>query len=227
MQQPCRSDRSEQGFRGRDSPLRSAPAQSKESPDGTRLDACGTAAGHARARRFRDRRPRRGRRWPTGEVRVANRWLSVDPYMRGRMNDVKSYVPPFQIGAPMEGGAVGEVVESRADGLARRRHGPAHARLARRGGRRRPTQFSKLPRARRAGRRRSSGQLGMPGMTAYFGLLEVAEAKAGRHGVRLRRGGRGRIDRGAGRQGQGHDGDRIGRRRGQVRLGASRSAPTR
>ena len=48
-----------------------------------------------------------------GMVRVANRWLSVDPYMRGRMNDVKSYVPPFALDAPMEGGAVGEVVESR------------------------------------------------------------------------------------------------------------------
>ncbi len=48
-----------------------------------------------------------------GMVRVANRYLSVDPYMRGRMNDVKSYVPPFQIDAPMDGGAVGDVVESR------------------------------------------------------------------------------------------------------------------
>ena len=47
-----------------------------------------------------------------GEVRIANRWLSVDPYMRGRMNDVKSYVPPFQLDAPMDGGAVGEVIES-------------------------------------------------------------------------------------------------------------------
>src|SRR5690606_30945513 len=53
-----------------------------------------------------------------GMVRVRNLWLSVDPYMRGRMNDVKSYVPPFQIDAPMEGGAVGEVVESQADGFA-------------------------------------------------------------------------------------------------------------
>ena len=51
-----------------------------------------------------------------GMVRVANRWLSVDPYMRGRMNDVKSYVPPFAIDAPMEGGAVGEVIESRDPG---------------------------------------------------------------------------------------------------------------
>ena len=41
-----------------------------------------------------------------GWVRVENKWLSVDPYMRGRMNDVKSYVPPFQVGEPMDGGAV-------------------------------------------------------------------------------------------------------------------------
>src|SRR5438445_3009320 len=53
-----------------------------------------------------------------GQVHVRNHWLSVDPYMRGRMNDVKSYVPPFAIGAPLQGGAVGEVVESRADGFA-------------------------------------------------------------------------------------------------------------
>src|SRR5205085_2849204 len=57
---------------------------------------------------------------PLGEgmIRVRNLWLSVDPYMRGRMNDVKSYVPPFQLGEPMEGGAVGEVVESKAEGFA-------------------------------------------------------------------------------------------------------------
>src|SRR3546814_14333861 len=52
-----------------------------------------------------------------GEVRIANRWLSVDPYMRGRMNEVKSYVPPYAMGEPMQGGGVGEVIESRADGI--------------------------------------------------------------------------------------------------------------
>ncbi|MFN2462203.1 MAG: NADP-dependent oxidoreductase, partial [Candidatus Velthaea sp.] len=50
-----------------------------------------------------------------GEVLVRNQWMSVDPYMRGRMNDAKSYVPPFQIDAPMDGGAVGEVVAAHAD----------------------------------------------------------------------------------------------------------------
>jgi NADPH-dependent curcumin reductase CurA len=52
-----------------------------------------------------------------GQVLVRNRYMSVDPYMRGRMNSGKSYVPPFEIGKPLEGGAVGEVVESRADGF--------------------------------------------------------------------------------------------------------------
>ena len=49
----------------------------------------------------------------TGEVLVKNEWLSLDPYMRGRMNDVKSYVPPVQIGEVMVGQTVGEVVASR------------------------------------------------------------------------------------------------------------------
>jgi len=48
-----------------------------------------------------------------GEVLVRNEWLSLDPYMRGRMNDVKSYVPPVQLGAVMVGQTVGEVVQSR------------------------------------------------------------------------------------------------------------------
>ena len=50
-----------------------------------------------------------------GQVLVRNTYLSVDPYMRGRMNDVKSYVPPFQIGQVLDGGAMGEVVASGSD----------------------------------------------------------------------------------------------------------------
>jgi NADPH-dependent curcumin reductase CurA len=49
-----------------------------------------------------------------GQVRVRNLYTSVDPYMRGRMNEGKSYVPAFELGEPLTGGAVGEVVESRA-----------------------------------------------------------------------------------------------------------------
>ncbi|MBZ6381223.1 NADP-dependent oxidoreductase [Sphingomonas sanguinis] len=112
-----------------------------------------------------------------GEVRVANRWLSVDPYMRGRMNDTKSYVPPFQLGEPMQGGAIGEVVESRADGIA---VGTLVSHMA--GWR----DEAVLPAAHvqplpdlGVDPQAFLGQFGMPGMTAYYGLLQVAEAKAG------------------------------------------------
>lgn len=50
-----------------------------------------------------------------GQVLVRNDWISVDPYMRGRMNDAKSYVPPFKLGECMDGGAVGTVVASDSD----------------------------------------------------------------------------------------------------------------
>src|SRR4029077_4348641 len=52
-----------------------------------------------------------------GEVLVRNSFISVDPYMRGRMNDVKSYVPPFTVGEVLDGDAVGEVLESRSPAL--------------------------------------------------------------------------------------------------------------
>lgn len=49
-----------------------------------------------------------------GEVLVRNTFMSVDPYMRGRMNDARSYIPPFRIDEPLDGGAVGTVVASRS-----------------------------------------------------------------------------------------------------------------
>ncbi|GAA3395766.1 NADP-dependent oxidoreductase [Cryptosporangium minutisporangium] len=52
-----------------------------------------------------------------GQILVRNTWMSVDPYMRGRMNDVPSYLPPFRVGGPLEGSAVGEVVESRSPSI--------------------------------------------------------------------------------------------------------------
>lgn len=52
------------------------------------------------------------------QIRVRNLWLSVDPYMRGRMNDASSYAACFQLDQPMTGGAIGEVLESRIDGFA-------------------------------------------------------------------------------------------------------------
>lgn len=112
-----------------------------------------------------------------GEVRVANRWLSVDPYMRGRMNDVKSYVPPFELGKAMQGGAIGEVIESNADGL--KPGDMVQHMLGWRDEAVLPAeQAQKLP-ALDVDPQAFLGQLGMPGMTAYFGLLEVAGAKAG------------------------------------------------
>ena len=112
-----------------------------------------------------------------GEVRVANRWMSVDPYMRGRMNDVKSYTPPFVLGEPMQGGAIGEVVESRSDQF---KPGDQVQHMA--GWRDEAVlpaaQVQPLPQLD-VDPQAYLGQLGMPGMTAYFGLLAVAEAKEG------------------------------------------------
>ena len=113
-----------------------------------------------------------------GMVHVRNRWLSVDPYMRGRMNDVKSYVPPFQIGEPMDGGAVGEVVASRDPGFA---VGDTVMHMA--GWRDEAVvpaaSLNKLPAMPGVEPRAFLGNLGLTGGTAYFGLLHAAAAKAG------------------------------------------------
>ncbi|MFC7537292.1 NADP-dependent oxidoreductase [Sphingomonas sp. GCM10030256] len=112
-----------------------------------------------------------------GQVHVRNRWLSVDPYMRGRMNDVKSYVPPFQVGEPLEGGAVGEVVDSRAEGFAA---GDLVLHMA--GWRDEAvlpaTALNKLPQLG-VEPQAFLGNLGLTGGTAYFGLLDAAQARQG------------------------------------------------
>jgi len=112
-----------------------------------------------------------------GEVRIANHWLSVDPYMRGRMNDVKSYVPPFQLDAPMDGGAVGEVIESRSADV------PVGTRVQHMAGWRDeaivPAKgVQKLPDIDLP-EQAFLGALGLTGMTAWFGLLAVGDAKPG------------------------------------------------
>ncbi|HEY5458545.1 MAG TPA: NADP-dependent oxidoreductase [Sphingomicrobium sp.] len=113
-----------------------------------------------------------------GMVRVQNRWLSVDPYMRGRMNDVKSYVPPFALDAPMEGGAVGEVVESNDPAFS-----PGDMVLHMSGWRDEtvaPAQaLNKLPPIPGVEPQAFLGNLGLTGGTAYFGLLDAASAKEG------------------------------------------------
>ncbi len=112
-----------------------------------------------------------------GEVLLRTRWLSLDPYMRGRMSEAKSYAAPVAIGAPITAETVGEVVASNnpaypvgdlltafagwqdffvTDGTGSRRVDPAAA----------PPSTA-------------LGILGMPGMTAYTGLLEIGQPKAG------------------------------------------------
>jgi NADPH-dependent curcumin reductase CurA len=112
-----------------------------------------------------------------GEVLMRNVYLSLDPYMRGRMSAAKSYAKPAAIGQPMVGGTVGEIVTSRhpqyaagdivlgyggwqdyalSNGAGLRKLDPAAAPVS-----------------------TALGVLGMPGMTAYVGLLEIGQPKPG------------------------------------------------
>ena len=112
-----------------------------------------------------------------GQVLVRNDFLSVDPYMRPRMNDVKSYVPPFEIGKALDGGAVGTVIESADEkiavgtvvshGLGWREHSVLHTKWVRVIG------DSSVPASYHL------GVLGMPGMTAYVGLFDIAAFQPG------------------------------------------------
>jgi NADPH-dependent curcumin reductase CurA len=112
-----------------------------------------------------------------GEVLVKNEWLSLDPYMRGRMSDAKSYAKSVEIGEVMVGQTVGEVVESRDANfkagdkvltpLGWQLYGIAPASvLTRIDTHRAPASYY-------------LGILGMPGMTAWFGLLEIGQPKPG------------------------------------------------
>jgi NADPH-dependent curcumin reductase CurA len=108
------------------------------------------------------------------QVLVRNLWMSVDPYMRGRMNDAKSYVPPFQIDAPLDGGAVGEVVAAGAEveGVAEGDtvlHGLGWREYALV-----PGKHARKVDTRVAPPQAYLSVLGMPGLTAYAGLIEVA-----------------------------------------------------
>ena len=112
-----------------------------------------------------------------GDVLIRTLYLSLDPYMRGRMNAAKSYAKSVEVGATMVGGTVGEIVASKnpkfavgdvvlgaggwqdyalSNGIGLRKLDPAGAPVT-----------------------TALGVLGMPGMTAYFGLLEIGQPKAG------------------------------------------------
>ena len=112
-----------------------------------------------------------------GQILVRNTVMSVDPYMRGRMNDVKSYVPPFALDAPLDGGAVGEVVESRSDAFAvgdAVSHGKGWRDLAIL-----PAKSARKVDLSKAKASAYLGALGMTGLTAYAGLTSVAQFKEG------------------------------------------------
>jgi len=113
-----------------------------------------------------------------GQILLRTIFLSVDPYMRGRMNDTKSYVPPFQLGEPLQGGAIGSVVETRSPDLAEgdlvlhnlgwREEAVLAARHA-----------QKIADVTGLSPSAYLGVLGMPALTAYVGLLDIAALKPG------------------------------------------------
>ncbi|RKS06653.1 hypothetical protein DFP74_2294 [Nocardiopsis sp. Huas11] len=111
------------------------------------------------------------------QILVRNTWMSVDPYMRGRMDDAPSYIPPFELGAPLEGSAVGEVIDSRSAHvpvgatvshfLGWREHAvldAAHATVV---------DTSAVPETAYL------GPLGTTGLTAYLALTEIAPVREG------------------------------------------------
>ena len=112
-----------------------------------------------------------------GEVLMRTIYLSLDPYMRGRMNATKSYAPPASIGQPMVGGTVGEVINSRnpdysVGDIVLGFGGWQEYALSNGAG------LRKLD-PKRAPISTALGVLGMPGMTAYCGLLEIGQPKPG------------------------------------------------
>src|SRR6266571_5703591 len=112
-----------------------------------------------------------------GQVLLRTIWLSLDPYMRGRMNDGPSYSQPVPIGGVMEGGTVSEVIASNNPGFAKgdivlsRAGWQTHAISDGRG-------LGKIDPAL-APVSTAIGVLGMPGMTAYTGLLDIGKPQAG------------------------------------------------
>lgn len=113
-----------------------------------------------------------------GEILVRNQWLSVDPYMRGRMSEARSYVAGYELGKALQGGAVGVVVASQAEGFAPgdlvlhdlgwREHAVLKAAYA--------TRIADPVAPPQA----YLGVLGMPGHTAYAGLTRVGEMQPGK-----------------------------------------------
>ncbi len=112
-----------------------------------------------------------------GQVLVRNHWLSLDPYMRGRMNDTKSYAAKAELGEVMLGGTVGEVLETRDPSLKKgdfvvgalgwQQYGVA------------PAKSFRVIDTKAAPAQAYLGAIGMPGVTAWIGLLTIGEPKPG------------------------------------------------
>ncbi|MFC7196486.1 NADP-dependent oxidoreductase [Halosimplex aquaticum] len=132
--------------------------------------------GETGPRHLRPGRDRRARAGP-GEALVRTRYLSVDPYMRGRMSAGESYAEPWEVGDPLRAAAVGEVVESNGAGFDEGDVVVGNLEWA---------DYTAAPGTELtavdpdlAPVSTALGVLGMPGRTAYFGVREVAEPKAG------------------------------------------------
>ncbi len=112
-----------------------------------------------------------------GELLLQSMFISVDPYMRGRMNESKSYVPPFELGKPLSGGVVAKVLESRSSNI---KVGDVVTGML-------PWREKMIVPEKHVQRVDTSiaqpsyylGILGMPGLTAYFGLMHIGKPKAG------------------------------------------------
>jgi NADPH-dependent curcumin reductase len=112
-----------------------------------------------------------------GQVLIRTQYLSLDPYMRGRMSDAPSYAPPVEVGGLMVGGTVGEVVASNDPGFA-----PGDAVLGYGGWQSYSVQPAQWLRKLDPGRvpvTTALGVLGMPGFTAYAGLTQIGKPKPG------------------------------------------------
>lgn len=112
-----------------------------------------------------------------GQIVVRNRYISLDPAMRGWMNDMRSYIPPVKLGEVMRAGAVGEVVASAAPGWSPGDHAVGafgvqdYAATDAAGAQKVSPDLAPLPLFLSA--------IGMPGLTAYFGLLDIGQPQPG------------------------------------------------
>ncbi len=112
-----------------------------------------------------------------GQIVVRNRYLSVDPYMRGRMNDVKSYIPPFVVGEALDGGAIGEVIQSRSPDrsvgdLVLSNHGWRDVTVV-------DAARTRVVDGSLVSPSHYLGALGVTGLTAYVGLVDIAALTPG------------------------------------------------